>query len=203
VGVLGGTFDPPHIGHLVAAQEAWWQLRLHEVRLVPAGDPPHKPAGTRFPADLRVRLVARAIEGHPAFTLSRAELEREGPSYTVDTLAAVAAAEPDVALWFILGGDQLMALPTWHDPGRLLRLARLAVVRRPGQDPRDLADVAATVAPGRVDWVDMPEVGVSSSMLRERLAAGRPVRYLVPPGVAELLAAEGLVRGEGGAPFAG
>jgi nicotinate-nucleotide adenylyltransferase len=194
LGLLGGSFDPPHLGHLILADEAWWALGLDEVRFVPAAQAPHKPGGPALPAELRVRLVARAIEGHPGLTLSRVELERPGPSYTVDTVEAVAAAEPDADLWLIIGGDQLLGVPEWREPERILRLARLAVAVRSGQERRTFEAVAGGAAPGRIDWLEMPAIGISSTLVRERMAAGRPVRALVPAGVADLLAAEGLDR---------
>jgi nicotinate-nucleotide adenylyltransferase len=189
IGVLGGTFDPPHIGHLVLAQECWWQLGLDELRLVPAAQSPLKDSAPRFSGDQRARMVARAVEGHAALTLSRVELERDAPSYTVHTLEAFAAAEPDSELWLVLGGDQLLDLHRWRDPARIVSLARLAVATRPGDD-RDALEVSAReIAPGRVDWVDMPQIGVSATMVRERLDAGRPVRYLLPAGVEDVIRA--------------
>jgi nicotinate-nucleotide adenylyltransferase len=190
IGVLGGTFDPPHIGHLIAASEALWQLGLDVVRLVPARTPPHKTAGEQTEPDLRAAWVEAAIAGAPGLELSRVELDREGPSYTADTLEAMAAAEPGAELWFILGADQLAGLPRWRDPRRILAAARLAVVPRAGHDARALA---GQVAPGRADVLDVPEIGVSSSMIRERVAAGLPVRFLVPPEVEKSLRREGLV----------
>ena len=189
VGVLGGSFDPPHIGHLVLAQECWWQLALDEVRLVPAARSPLKPVAPRFSGQLRARMVARAIAGHPGLALSRAELERQPPSYTVDTLEAFASAEPGAALWLVLGGDQLLDLPRWREPERIVALARLAVAARPGEDRWALERAAAELAPGRVDWIEMPQIGISSTMVRERLDTRRPVRYLVPHGVEELVLA--------------
>lgn len=191
--MLGGTFDPPHIGHLIVATEALWQLGLDEVRLVPARVPPHKAAADLAPPERRAAWLERAVAGRPGLSVSRAELEREGPSYTADTLQQMAAAEPDARLWFILGADQLPELPRWHDPERILAAARLAVVPRAGRDRAALQAVADEVAPGRVDWLDVPEIGVSSSMIRERLAAGRPVSFLVPPEIEHALVEEGLV----------
>lgn len=191
IGVLGGTFDPPHIGHLILGQECWWQLGLDEVRLVPAARSPLKDTAPRFAADLRARMVARAVEGHPALTVSRIELEREPPSYSVDTLESFAAGEPESELWLVLGGDQLLDLHRWRDPDRIVALARLAVAARRGEDRRALEAAAERMAPGRVDWLDMPEIGVSATMVRERLDAGHPVRYLLPAGVEEVIRSAG------------
>ena len=190
IGVLGGTFDPPHVGHLIVASEALWQLELDVVRLVPARTPPHKPPGAPSDPDRRAAWLEAAVAGAPGLEVSRLELDREGPSYTADTLEAMAAAEPGAELWFILGADQLAGLPGWRDPGRVLAAARLAVVPRAGHDARALA---GEVAPGRADVLDVPEIGISSSMIRERIAAGLPVRFLVPPEVEKSLRREGLV----------
>ena len=187
---MGGTFDPPHIGHVVMACEARWQLALDEVRLVPARTPPHKLAREIAPPEARAEWVEAAVQGRPALTVSRIELDRQGPSYTADTLEAMAAAEPGALLWFILGADQLAGLPGWHEPERILAAARLAVVPRAGHDARALAE---RIAPGRADVLEVPEIGVSSSMIRERIANGLPIRFLVPPAVEESLHREGLV----------
>jgi nicotinate-nucleotide adenylyltransferase len=194
IGVLGGTFDPPHIGHLIVASEALWQLDLDVVRLVPARVPPHKPGGTQADSERRAAWVERAVAGQPGLEVSRIELDRPGPSYTADTLDAMAAEDPGAELWFILGADQLAGLPGWREPERILAAARLAVVPRAGLDVRGIAD---EVAPGRADLLDVPEIAVSSSMIRERLAAGRPIRFLVPPAVEESLRREGLVASAG------
>ena len=115
IGVLGGTFDPPHIGHVIVACEALWQLGLDEVRLVPARTPPHKDAIEIAPAERRAEWLERAVEGRPGLRVDRIELSREGPSYTADTMEAIAAAEPGALLWFLLGADQLAGFPTWRD----------------------------------------------------------------------------------------
>ena len=190
IGVLGGTFDPPHIGHLIVASEALWQLDLDVVRLVPARTPPHKPAGAQTEPERRAAWLDAAIAGTPGLEVSRIELDREGPSYTADTLEAMAAAEPGAEIWFILGADQLAGLPGWRGPRRILAAARLAVVPRAGHDARALAE---EIAPGRADLLDVPEIGVSSSMIRDRVAAGLPVRFLVPPEVEKSLRRKGLV----------
>lgn len=191
--MLGGTFDPPHIGHLVVACEARWQLALDEVRLVPAGQPPHKEGGAVAPAERRAEWLAAAVAGREGLVVSRIEIARDGPSYTADTLQAMAAAEPRARLWFILGADQLAGFPDWHDPARILRLARLAVVARGDTGTGEVAALADRVAPGCADVLDVPAIDVSASMIRARMAAGRPVGHLLPPAVEEALVREGLV----------
>lgn len=191
--MLGGTFDPPHLGHLIVAGEARAQLGLDRVVLVPAGLPPHKPSGPTLSAELRLRLLAAAVRGEPGLTVSRVEIDRPGPSYTADTLEAIAAGEPGAGLWFILGADQLVKLPTWRDPERILAAARLAIAPRAGVSDVEAEALAARVAPGRADWLVSPLIGISSSMVRERMAAGRPIRWLVPPAVEAVLREEGLV----------
>ena len=193
MGVLGGTFDPPHLGHLVIACEALWQLGLDEVRLVPAGRPPHKDDPAVAPAARRAAWLERAVAGRPGLVVSLLELERDGLSYTADTLEAMAQAEPGVRLWFILGADQLAEFPTWRAPERILAAARLAVVARGDVAQADLGVLAESVAPGRADIVAVPVIGISSSMIRDRIAAGQPVGHLVPPEVEQALIAEGLV----------
>lgn len=191
--MLGGTFDPPHIGHLVVACEARWQLALDEVRLVPAGQPPHKEGGAVAPAERRAEWLDAAVAGREGLVVSRIEIARDGPSYTADTLQAMAAAEPRARLWFILGADQLAGFPDWHDPARILRLARLAVVARGDTGTGEVAALADRVAPGCADVLDVPAIDVSASMIRARMAAGRPVGHLLPPAVEEALVREGLV----------
>ena len=139
LGLLGGTFDPIHCGHLVIAEEARVRLDLAEVRFIPAGQPPHKLAHAVSPAADRLAMIERAIAGNPAFTVSTLEIERTGPSYTVDTLSQVAEAEgSDCAVHFIVGGDALPDLLSWYAPDRLLELCTLVVVRRPDVPPVDL-----------------------------------------------------------------
>ena len=175
------------------ATEALWQLGLDRVVLVPAGVPPHKPDGPHLPAALRARLVEAAVAGEPGLAMSSIELERPGPSFTADTLEALAAAEPGARLWFLLGADQLARLRSWRDPERIVRAARLAIAPRAGTDRPQAERLAAELAPGRADWLRIPLIGVSSSMIRARMAAGEPVRRLVPPAVEDLLRQEGLV----------
>jgi nicotinate-nucleotide adenylyltransferase len=187
VGVLGALFDPPHIGHLLLAQEAIWQLGLARVVLVPTGTPPHRAAAVA-PAETRLRLTAAAAAGDPRLSVSRAELDRPGPSYTSDTLRSLQLHYPEASLVLLLGADQLAALGSWHEAERLPQLARLAVARRPGV-------ALAGAERAAVTWIEMPLVDVSSSAIRARAASRRPIRWLVPEPVRALIEADGLYRG--------
>jgi nicotinate-nucleotide adenylyltransferase len=182
--MLGGSFDPPHIGHVILAQEVLWQLELDEVLLVPCRRSPHKPGGHRFDPELRLRMVEAAIQGHAGLMASRAELDREPPSFTVETLRLLSAEEPDTRLWLVVGADQLQAFSSWRDPEAILRLARLAAV-----DRGPAAELPDGVLASRVDHVTMPRIDLSSTDIRHRLDAGAPIWHLVPPGVVELLQA--------------
>lgn len=178
IGVFGGQFDPPHNGHVMVARSARDQLRLDRLLVVPTGHPPHRPAsGT--PAEIRYRLAEAAFAGEPNVEVSRLELDREGPSYTADTLEQLAG--PGTELYLVVGADQLAALDSWHRPDRVRDLARLVVAGRPGVPPA--ADAEELV---------MAPVAVSSSELRRRVAEGRDVTGLVPAAVAAAIAREGL-----------
>jgi nicotinate-nucleotide adenylyltransferase len=188
-GILGGTFDPVHVGHLAIAEEAREALGMERVLFVPAGVPPHKPHRRPAPAADRAAMVELAIAGNPAFTLSRVELDRPGPSFAVDTVAILADADRahgrDPDLWWILSAEAFAAIGTWREPERLLAACRMAIVPRAGA-PRPTAAWIASCLPaaaGRVAVVDGPELGVSSTLIRDRIAAGRSVRYLVPDAV--------------------
>jgi nicotinate-nucleotide adenylyltransferase len=187
IGVLGGTFDPIHIGHLIVAEEARMKLELEEVLFVPAGEPWLKQDRDVTPAIHRVEMVRRAIADNPDFKLSTLEVDRSGPSYTVDTLQALQDRLSETSLFFILGRDTLAELPLWKDPRKVIQLCRLVVPPRLGS--RDLRHLEEAI-PGlleRVIQLDMPVIGISSSGIRHRLAQGMSVRYLVPPGVEEYM----------------
>jgi nicotinate-nucleotide adenylyltransferase len=193
VGILGGTFDPVHYGHLVIAEQVREALSLDRILFVPAARPPHKLDEPITPAADRVAMVELAIAGNSSFAVSRIELDRDGPSYTVDTLAELAdeAARGGVArdLYFILSAEALVGLGSWHQPGRLLELARLAVVPRPGVPLPDADWLAANLPGGaasseRVACIDTVPLAHSSSDVRARARVGRSIRYLVPPAVA-------------------
>ena len=184
IGVLGGTFDPIHIGHLVVAEEARIKLGLSEVLFVPAGQPSLKRDRDITPALHRVEMVRRAIADNPYFRLSTLEVDRPGPSYTVDTLTLLQGQlTGESSLFFILGRDTLAELPLWKEPQKVVQLCRLVVPPRLGS--RDLRHLEEAI-PGlleRVIQLDMPVIGISSSEIRQRIARGLPIRYLVPPAV--------------------
>lgn len=186
LGVMGGTFDPPHIGHLIAAQEAALALDLERVLFVPAGVQPLKIGEPVSPAEHRVRMVELAIAGNPCFELSRADVDRPGPSYTVDLLALLRGQlGPQAELHFIVGADSLAELPTWKDPVRILQLSRLVAVPRPGYPlvpPEDLG-LPLALARERVVCIRAPGVDLSATELRARVAQSKPIRYLVPEAV--------------------
>ena len=189
VGILGGTFDPIHHGHLGIAEEAREALGLERVLLVPASSPPHKPGRPVTDAAHRLAMVELAIAGNPAFAVSRIEVERGGTSYSLDTLEAL-RSEGVEQPWFILSTEALAGFPAWREPDRILSLCRLAVVPRGGYDPLDGAWVAERF-PGREDRVTFlpgPLLPISGSVVRRRAAVGRSVRYLVPDAVARYIA---------------
>lgn len=193
IGVFGGTFDPPHLGHVIVAQECLWQRRLDEVLLVVSARPPHR-AAPRVDAEIRLRMVAAAVEGFPGLRASRVEIDREGPSYTADTLERLQESEPGAEISLIIGADQLLAFGTWRDPQRITAVARLAVVARGSADLDAVADAGEHIAPGSVDLVAMPAVEISSTMIRDRVRNGDPYAHLVPRPVADIVAAEHLYR---------
>jgi nicotinate-nucleotide adenylyltransferase len=196
VGLLGGTFNPPHIGHLVCAMEARDQLALDVVRLVPTSTPPHKQVEADPGIAARVELCRLAIAGEPGVELSLVEVERGGPSYTVDTLRTLNDEAPEDELTFIVGGDMASTLPQWREPAEILRRARLGVAEREGVRRADILERLQQVGGGgeRIDFFDMPRLDVSSSLIRRRVAAGRPIRHLVPAAVAARVAELGLYR---------
>jgi nicotinate-nucleotide adenylyltransferase len=190
-GVFGGAFNPPHVGHLVCAQEAFWQLGLDSVLWIPVGRAPHRDVPRDPGPEVRLRMCERAIAGDERFELSRIEVDRAGPSYTADTLRALRERAPGDELVLILGGDQAAALPSWHEPEAVAALATIAVAER-GESDRTRVESALAGYDARLELFDMPRIDVSSTLVRERAAAGRPIRYLVPDGVADLIRERGL-----------
>ncbi len=196
IGILGGSFNPPHLAHLLCASEAAAQLGLDRVLLTPVATPPHKDA-ERDPGPLeRLELCRLAVGDDERLGVCDVEVIRGGPSYTVDTLRELHARTPKDELTFIVGGDIALGLPTWHEPEAVLGLARLAVAERSGAGRRDVAARLAerfSEAPAPL-FFDMPRLDISSSLIRGRIAEGRPIRYLVPDPVAERIARGKLYR---------
>ena len=189
IGLFGGTFDPPHAGHLAIAEWAREQLRLDRVLFVPAGTPPHKRGRRMSSAATRIAMTRLAVRGNPAFRASTLEARRAGPSFTADTLRSLRRSFPDARLFLIMGEDSLDDFGTWHEPGAIAALATLAVARRPG--PRG----PKRRAPRGVVWLGNPGLDLSSSAIRARARAGRSLRYLVPDAVAAYIARRRLYRG--------
>ncbi|HEY3772400.1 MAG TPA: nicotinate-nucleotide adenylyltransferase [Solirubrobacteraceae bacterium] len=196
-GILGGTFNPPHIGHLICAQEAMGELALDRVLVVPARIPPHKRVEHEPGAQHRLELCRRAAAGNARLEVSELELRREGPSYTVDTLQELRTHAPQDELVLILGGDIAAGLPGWHMPEQVLSLATVAVAKRRGTSRGKVERALASLAGGeRAEFFAMPRIGISSTMLRRRVQAGRSIRYLVTEPVREYIDAHGLYREE-------
>lgn len=196
IGLLGGTFNPPHVGHLLCADEALEQLGLDGVLLVPAAVPPHKEVRDDPGIDVRLELCRLACLHDPRLGVSRADAERPGPSYTVDTLRAAREEAPGDELTFLVGGDMAWSFPQWREPEAILELATLAVAERDGLARERIAERLGGLrgAGERIRFFDMPRIDVSSSMLRRRAAAGRSLRPLVPEAVADYVSERGLYR---------
>jgi nicotinate-nucleotide adenylyltransferase len=186
VALFGGTFDPPHLAHLVIAEWARDALGLDRVVFMPAGAPPHKRRPDLSPAALRLALTRAAVRGRPGFRVSSLEARRRGPSFTVDTLRALKRRWPRAELYLLIGADSLRELGTWHEPEELLRLATPVVAARPprGERPARGPRVRSRRKPV---LLDNPPLGVSSSLVRARVRAGRSVRFLVPAAVERLI----------------
>jgi nicotinate-nucleotide adenylyltransferase len=195
LGLLGGTFNPPHVGHLVCAVQALAQLELEAVLFVPVFEPPHKEAEADPGVEHRVQLCRRAVAGDDRLAVSRADADVPGPSFTVATLRRLNEHRPGDQLTFIVGGDMAFSLPTWREPEAILELAELGVAEREGVRRTDIAArVAGLRGADRLRFFDMPRLDVSSSLIRRLVAAGRPIRYLVPDGVAAYIEEAGLYR---------
>jgi nicotinate-nucleotide adenylyltransferase len=193
IGVLGSAFNPPHLGHLALAQEALWQLDLDEVVLIPTGEAPHKRIADDPGRELRLAMTRLAAADDSRFAVSTLEVERDGPSYTYETLELLARERGDTELVFVMGADAAVGLESWRRPERVAELARLAVARRAGVSDADVGAVMRSLGAGaRATMLEMPEFGVSSSVVRERAAAGRPLRYLVPEPVARFIEEKGI-----------
>jgi nicotinate-nucleotide adenylyltransferase len=195
IGIMGGTFDPLHLGHLVTAEQARADLGLDEVVFIPAGRPWQKSAGVT-PAEDRYLMTILATAAHPAFSVSRMEIDEEGPTYTVNTLRRLRADLPDVDLFFITGADAILTILTWKDADECLELASFVAATRPGHELKGLEGEGLV---DRVLMLDVPALAISSTDVRERFAAGRSVTYLIPREVEEYARKHGLygTRGHG------
>ena len=188
VGILGGTFNPPHLGHLICAQEAYLQLKLDRVTLIPARIPPHKPVDDEPGPEHRLELCRVAVGNDDRFDVSDVEIMREGPSYTVDTLELLHSREPESELFLIVGGDIAAGLQSWREPERVLSLATLAVAGRRGTSRAEVDDALSGISGGeRAEFFQMPTISIASTALRRRVRAGEPIRYYVPDAVASYI----------------
>lgn len=209
IGVFGGTFDPPHTGHLIAAQDAAVALRLDRVLFIPAAAPPHKRGMPVLAADLRARMLELAVSGDPRFAVDRLELDRPGPSFTVDTLALLRTRYPGAEWTLLVGADQYADFGTWRAPERIREHARIAVLTRAGQGGSGgrIGDApapgggteapSATELPGGDVRVDVTRIDISATAVRRRVAAGLSIRYLVPDAVEAFIFEQRLYRRNG------
>lgn len=192
IGVFGGTFDPPHLGHLVAAGEAAFRCALDEVVFVPTGDPWQKHHLKVTDAAARLAMTRSAVGSDPLFRVSTCDIDREGATYAVDTVADVRAEyDEEVELYFIIGADSLENLHTWHRVEELCRAVRFIALNRPGHSRREVD----TSFGAQVEFIDMPAVDLSSTECRQRVRDGQPIRYLVTDPVAAYVREHGLYRG--------
>ena len=194
IGVLGGSFNPPHIAHLAVASDACTALDLERVLFVPAWSPPHKEIDDDVTAAERLAMTELAIAGDERFVASPVEIEL-GLRYTVDTLTEIGRRHPGRGLVFIIGSDTLLQLDTWHEPRRVLALAEVAVALRPGDKPGEMQAVVQRWGSDRLSVIDAAAIDVSSTMVRERVRAGRPIRYLVPRAVEDYIREHALYKG--------
>lgn len=193
LGIMGGTFDPIHLGHLVTAEQARADLDLDEVVFLPAGQPWQKEEHTT-PPEQRYLMTVLATAENPAFSVSRHEIDRQGPTYTVQTLRELKTANPGATLFFITGADAILNILTWKDADECLKLAVFVAATRPGYD---LSKLEAQGVRQQVRVLDVPALAISSSDVRERFAEGRPVRYLIPREVEEFARKHGLYGTDG------
>lgn len=193
LGIMGGTFDPPHWAHLLMAEEARVRFDLAKVLFIPAGQPPHKPGYAVSDAEDRFNMVALSIASNPCFEVSRVEIERKGLSYSVDTLAHLKGVYgPDSEMFFVIGADEALYLPKWHDADRLPSLARFLVAPRPGVDLSKLEQVLSANLFGAIEVLPMMELDLSSTGIRRRVAEGESIRYLVTDEVESYIRERGL-----------
>lgn len=198
-GVFGGTFDPVHLGHLLLAEACRDALKLDEVRLLPAAEPPHKPDAEISPGKQRVAMLEFATAGIPEFVVDRRELKREGPSYTVDTLEELKQEFPDDELYLLIGADSVRDLPTWRAPERIATLARIVAVNRGDDELKDretLRNLLGSELFDGIIHISMPGVAISATELRRRVKSGESIRFQTPRAVERYILESGLYRRE-------
>jgi nicotinate-nucleotide adenylyltransferase len=200
IGIFGGTFNPIHIAHLIVASEVRWKANLDKVIFIPCSLPPHKEAVDLAGGEERMEMIRLAISGNPYFELSPIEVMRGGKSYTIDTLREMRSkVEPDDELFFILGYDMLVELRTWKEIDSILSICRILAAKRPGYT----IDSSYWIPPGkewwleRIDFFDIPDIGISSSEIRRRVRMGMPISYMVPKAVEDYIMEKGLYRAAG------
>lgn len=195
IGLMGGTFDPPHHAHLALAAAAHTELLLDRVVFVPAGDPWRKRDRDITPAGARLEMVLAAVAPFAWAEVSSIEVDRSGPSYTAETLEALVSADED--WWFVLGADALGDMARWHEPGRIVELARIAVARRPDYDGPLVPEELSVAVPGieqSIDVLDMPLMEISATEIRRRIRSGESTEFLLPPAVRDVITRLGLYR---------
>ncbi|MFZ3131418.1 MAG: nicotinate-nucleotide adenylyltransferase [Desulfosporosinus sp.] len=195
LGIMGGTFDPIHYGHLVAAEMARTKFNLNKVLFIPSGTPPHKDRSDITAAGLRFEMVERAIQDNPAFDISALELGRKGPSYTVDTLRVLHRTWPEHKLYFITGSDALRQIFSWREVEEILMMTEFIGAARPGFDASDFLLQVQKECPetqGRIHYIEVPALAISSTDIRARVKRGQPIRYLLPEPVRLYIQQHGL-----------
>lgn len=195
IGILGGTFDPIHHGHLFIAEDARARLGLDCVLIIPNGVPPHKKPYSVSPADHRLRMVELAVGRSSTLIADDSEVRYAGPSYTVETLRALRRREPGSDFWFITGMDAVAEIASWREPDEVLRLCHMVAVSRPGHSAADFERAVPASLRDRIELLPTPEIGISSTDIRARVAAGLPIRYLTPDAVVEYIHHHSLYRG--------
>jgi nicotinate-nucleotide adenylyltransferase len=194
LGLLGGTFNPPHLGHVICAQEARLQLDLDEVDLMPVSSPPHRDMEEEPGAGVRVRMCRAAVEGQDGLRVLTVEIDRGGSSYTVDTLESLSDQKPTDELTLVIGADQALTFGNWREPERIASLARIAVAARADADRQAALDEVRRASGAEPVLVNMPRIDISSSLVRERAAAGIEFSHLLPAEVSRIVHDEGLYR---------
>jgi nicotinate-nucleotide adenylyltransferase len=190
IGVFGGTFNPPHLGHLIVAESAREALNLNTVLFIPSASPPHKSSRSLVDAECRIEMVKLAVSGNPSFQASDIEIQRGGRSYTVDTLRGLSALYPRAELYLLIGIDNLLELHTWKEPEEIFGLSEVVAVNRPGYDSADIRKDYLR----RVTFLRYPNIDISSSEIRRKAKMGKSIKYLVPSAVESYILKHGAYR---------